>query len=176
MYTLDDISISIWSGKEFLHDRLEAACSTWVRQFNEVSIYSDFFTDESRKILPSLSYPTKLNLIELGDCRQHLFSSGWVRAQPRFLKAMENSYRRNMSKKWYFFCDDDSFVIAPSILNIINERNHSSSSVIGHFFCMKNEVAWGMFSKIDKCLYYAKGGSGVIISNHYFCFVTLDKY
>ena len=165
--TLDDISIGVWSGYEVIFDRMGAACDTWVRQFKEVVIFSDFFPKNSKEVLQAKANPTKLIFEELGDCSQHHFAGAWTRAQPRIVKGMERLYRMNTSKKWYFFCDDDSYPVMRNLLEALKDYSYEDSKVLGHFYCAWPEVVYGKNHE-DECLNFAQGGAGVAVSQKYF--------
>lgn len=171
-YGFEDMSVGVWSGYHCVEKRMTAACNTWVHQFPEITVFSDKYPQGLIEKLTKLAYPTKINFVALGDCSQHFIATGWAKAQPRFLIAMERLYRTNTSKKWYFFMDDDSFPIAKTVMRIINQENATERKVIGHFLCVDNKYAWGYFSRKTDCLFYAKGGSGVIVSNAYFKIVA----
>ena len=168
LYTLDDISISIWSGSG-CEDRMIALCQTWAHQFPKITIYSNKFKQEIAEKLKKLAFPTKLNLIELNHCPEHRITlQNWVKAQPRIIRAMEHTFLNYTEYKWHFFCDDDSFPIARYILEIVNKFNHTDSKVIGYFRTtsqVTNQFIHKLF--LDDTLNYAKGGSGVIVSNAY---------
>ena len=165
--TLDDISIGVWSGYEVILDRMGAACDTWVRQFKEVVVFSDFFPKHSKEILQEKANPTKLIFEELGDLSQHWFAGAWTRAQPRIIKGMETLYRRNTSKKWYFFCDDDSYPVMRNLIEALKDYSYEDSKVLGHFYCAWPEVVYGK-NHDDECLDFAQGGAGVAVSQKYF--------
>lgn len=168
-YTFDDIGVAVWSGFECINDRMVVACKTWVHQFPEVTIYADEFPNNSQSMLIELARPTKLVFFELGDCSQVFLGNPWEKAQPRFMKAMEHFFRYNSSKKFYFFCDDDSFPIAPNLMKLINEYDYNTSKVIGKFYCSWNFVVYGfMHYNDERCLPFAQGGAGVVVTQHYF--------
>lgn len=173
--TYDDVGVAVWSGYECIKDRMVAACKTWIKSFPEVSIYSDFYPRGSKEMLQKLAYPTKLVFFELGDCRQHYFATAWQRAQPRFVKSMEHFYRYNKSKKFYFFCDDDSFPIARNLIRYLRGVNPQHSKVIGRLYCSWNIVLFGVNKPFnDTCVFFAQGGAGVVVSNKYFARIVDD--
>lgn len=164
-----DIGVAVWSGYECIYDRMVAACNTWIKSFPEVTVYSDFFPKGSKEMLQDIASPTKLVFYELGDCRQHILVTPWQRAQPRFVKAMEHFYRTNTSKKFYFFCDDDSFPIARNLMYLLKEYNPEDSKVIGKLYCSWNEVIFGTTQSTDEiCVHFAQGGAGVVVTATYF--------
>lgn len=165
--TIHDIGVAVWSGKECINTRMVAACNTWVKQFPEVAVYSDFYPKGSKEKLQSIASPTKLLFFELGDCRQHYLVTAWQRAQPRFMKAMEHFYRYNTSKKWYFFCDDDSFPIARNLVALLKDYNSEESKFIGKLYCAWPEVVFGK-KEMEECILFAQGGAGVCITATYF--------
>jgi len=166
--TIDDIAVGIWSGYEMVFSRMTTAAKTWIRQFKHVVIYSDFFPTNGSHTLDKIAQPTKIEYVELGYCAKHLFfPSPWERAQPRFVKAMEDLYRRYPEKKWYLFVDDDSFPILRPILNILQNYDYKTEKVIGRFYCAWPEVVYGKKHN-NQCLNFAQGGAGVLVSNSYF--------
>ncbi|EAY19066.1 hypothetical protein TVAG_247450 [Trichomonas vaginalis G3] len=80
---------------------------------------------------------------------------------------MEMFYRMNTSKKWYFFCDDDSYPVMRNLYRVLTEYDPNEKKVLGHFYCSWSKVVYGVEDE-DKCLLFAQGGAGVAISNAYF--------
>lgn len=175
-YDFNDISVGVWSGKENFGRRVAVAAKTWFRQFPEVYVFTDYYPKKFEKVIHDNAFPTKVNLIELGDCAKHIwFPTPWERAQPRFIKAMEYLYKYNISKKWFIFADDDSYLVAYNMLRLLSNYNSSEVLVLGRPYC-----SWKVANmesddiKIKNCLFFPQGGAGIVISNSFFN-VMIDK-
>jgi hypothetical protein len=163
--SVDDVAVGIWSGYECILNRVTAAAETWVRQFREVYVYSDFFPRNSASRLQALSLSTDMHLVSLGNCASHLIiSTPWQGAQPRFLKAMVDLFAREPDKKWFIFLDDDSYLFLNTTLGIADQFNHSEKVVIGHFYCAWPQVVFGK-NHTRQCLNFPQGGAGMVISH-----------
>ncbi|EAY19764.1 hypothetical protein TVAG_178080 [Trichomonas vaginalis G3] len=163
--SIDDVSINIWSGYECIHDRIVAQSQTWIRHFPDVNIFTDYFPRKYYSKIVDIAKPSKIHIHELGNCARHLWRpNGWERAQPRFVKSMDESFNQNSSKKWYAFLDDDSYISRDTLIDIVSRFNESEPIVIGKFYCAWPDVVFGKDHSQD-CLSFPQGGAGVVISN-----------
>lgn len=156
---LRDVSINIWSGYECIQSRVKYISETWFRQFSEANV----FVDKKGKTDTS-KFPRGMKFIELGDMSKHLFiPTAWERAQPRFLASMHKSYSLNDTKKWYVFCDDDTYIVRSTLFEALERFDPDEKIVIGHFYCAWPDVVFGKNHSM-KCLSFPQGGAGVCIS------------
>ena len=73
----------------------------------------------------------------------------------------------NTSKKWYFFCDDDSYPVMHNLVESLKDFNHEDSKVLGPFYCAWPEIVYRKHHE-DECLNFAQLCAGVEVSNKYF--------
>ena len=160
---IEDISVNVWSGYECIDSRLNLSSETWFREFPEINVFVDKIGKKQKFI--TKTFDENIKFIELGNLAKHLFiPTAWERAQPRFLSAMHKSFSLNSSKKWYIFCDDDTYLVRDNLLKIMSKFNHNDKIVIGHFYCAWPDVVFGKNHSMQ-CLSFPQGGAGIIISN-----------
>jgi hypothetical protein len=157
---LHDVSINVWSGRECIESRVKYIADTWARQFHEINVFVD-----KKGRADTSKFPQNINFIEIGDLSKHLFiPTPWERAQPRFLASMHRSFQINDTKKWYVFCDDDSYIVQKTVFDILERFDHEEKIVVGHFYCAWPDVVFGKNHSM-KCLSFPQGGAGVCISH-----------
>jgi hypothetical protein len=110
--SLRDMAVDIISGNEVLITRFFSQAQTWVPQFPEVHVDSDFFPNTSKSDISAASPRSKIHFVEIPNVAQHLIGSQWEQpwyhAQPRFLPGMDHLWKHNPKATWYVVGDDDT--------------------------------------------------------------------
>jgi hypothetical protein len=163
-----DMAVGIISGNEVLMSRFFAQAQTWVPQFPEVYVYSDFFPNTSKKDIAAASPRSKIHFVEIRNVAEHLIGSQWhlpwYHAQPRFLPGMYHLWKNNPKATWYVVGDDDTYLIIRNIIRRLQKVNSSTPAVMSFFWCTWETVAEFM-RPLRNCHPFAQGGSGVVFSH-----------
>ena len=160
---IEEVSVNVWSGYECIRKRVSLLGETWFREFPEINVFVDKIGKNQKYI--GKTFPKKVKFIELGNLAKYLFiPTAWERAQPRFLYAMHESFVMNSSKKWYIFCDDDTYLVRDNLMKIMSKFDPNEKIVIGHFYCAWPDVVFGKNHNME-CLSFPQGGAGIIISH-----------
>jgi hypothetical protein len=162
--SFDDVAIGVLSGKECLLTRVLPMSRTWYQLVPEVNVYSDALPD---LIWPNFEGNNRSNVFfhqtgAFGHVNEgSLAQSEWNRAQSRHLPALLDLYSRYPTKKFYFFCDDDTFVNPTNLLSALGNLNSSDELMYGRVYNVPDFVK-AFF--VREGIQFNHGGSGVVIT------------
>jgi hypothetical protein len=165
--TLDDIAVGVLTGNESITKRILPMSRCWYQLVPEVNIYTDVVPDS---IWPEVSSNPRVNLFfhTSTATSHHLvgteFETGWNTAQSRHFHAIADLYDRYPKKKFYFICDDDTFLLPDNLLRKLNETDPTAPVILGYIFTVIG-FAHPFFPNTSvEQPFFAHGGSGIVIS------------
>jgi hypothetical protein len=103
---------------------------TWYELVPEVNVYSDALPDYTWRPFEA-SKRSNVFFHQTGAFGHALegsnYRSKWDYAQSRHLSAMSDLYFRYLTKKFCFFCGDDTFVNPTNLLSALSALNSSNA-------------------------------------------------
>jgi hypothetical protein len=165
--SIDDLAIGILTGQKFMKERIIPMAHTWYQLVPEVDIYTDDIPEE---LWPAILSANRSNLFfhKNNAFPHHLhgteFELDWNGAQSRHLHAMADLWERHPDKQFYFFCDDDTFVLPSSLLDALSRVNSNAKHIYGH---VSGVIAFGnpFFPDYPRVLpWFNHGGSGFAVA------------
>jgi hypothetical protein len=82
------------------------------------------------------------------------YDTPWNIAQSRYFAAIQDLFRREPHKKFYFFCDDDTFLYPGSIPLFLHDKDPTVSSIYGRLY-----QPW-----IEAMVYYRAGTDQTVLA------------
>ena len=132
----DDKIIVVFSCKENINTRLKLLTQTWFQQIPEVHVYLDDITKEEAESL--VGGNERLNVIfhTMKNTSPFLVGSGFdnpeSKSRIRNILAIEDIYKQYPDKKWYYFAQDDTFLLPKKFATTFDYKDSTQKHIFGH--------------------------------------------
>ena len=165
--TFDDIVFVVWSGKECIGTRIRELAKSWYNLIPEVHVYTDYIDEKEADIITNENPHLKI-IFHCTEMRGDYligsaFENPYNHAQSRHLLSIVDIYGIYPNKKWYFFCDDDCYVIPNRVLDLCKRLE---GKLFGQTFYFIEET-YKFFPSKDPTRTFQHGGPGVIMANDF---------
>jgi hypothetical protein len=164
---LSEIAFGICSGRSVIGGRVPAIARTWLQLLPEVHIYTDNVTDPEVRLILSQSRHLNIKFHVLPTPPHALVGSRnddpWNAAQDRYFAAIQDLFLREPAKKFYFFCDDDTYLYPENIPIYLHDKNPDDSSIFGRLYQPWLDTVPFYRSPNDNTV-LAQGGAGFFVS------------
>jgi hypothetical protein len=166
--SLSEIAFGICSGKTVIGKRVPAIARTWLQLIPEVHIYTDNITNSELRLILSQSNHLNIKFHVLPAPSHVLIGSrnddAWNAAQDRYFAAIRDLFLREPAKKFYFFCDDDTYIYPQNIPIYLHDKNPDDSSIFGRLYQPWIQAVPLYRSPNDDTV-LAQGGAGFFVSS-----------
>lgn len=165
--TMDDIVFVVWSGKECLPTRVYQLAQAWYGLVPHVHVYTDE-ADESimnniTNSNPHLSITFHITQMRGDYLIGSYFENPYNHAQSRHILSMYDIYNLYPNKKWYFFCDDDCYVLPTKVLELCRT---AAGNVFGMTYYFIDET-YKFFPSGDPTRTFHHGGPGIAVTHQF---------
>ena len=141
--SIDDVAFGILTSERFLDTRLASQRRTWLRDVRHVVFYSESVIAHLPTV--ALAPPEGEELVGGGAWKN--------------FPALIDLHRRYPTKKWIFFCDDDTFIFLPNLLRSLSKYSPDRDYYVGLYWTPRIDMEWK-----EVQIAYASGGAGYAIS------------
>jgi hypothetical protein len=166
--TLDDFTFGILASAACFDSRIPPMCRSWYRLVPTLHIFTDPLPYNVSSVINCSNQSNVIFHVSTVRAFQLLgteFDLGWNHAQTRHFAAMADLYDTYPNSSFYFFGDDDTYVLPENLLSVASSLDPDSIHLFGilygvtfHSYLLFN------FSSEGRVPEFAHGGSGVLIS------------
>ena len=153
----DDKIVVVFSCKENINTRLKLLTETWFQQIPEVHVYLDDISQEEADSLVAGNERVKIVFHTMKNTAPFLIGSGLDtpegRSRIRNILAIQDIYKQFPNKKWYYFAQDDTYLLPKKFATTFDTKDSSKPHIFGHswyFF----DVNYRFFSRDKTRLFY----------------------
>ena len=132
----DDHLFVVFSCKENIKTRLKALTETWFKQIPEVHVYLDDITQEEAEYLVNGNDRVNIIFHTMPDTTPFLIGTSYdtplYKSRIRNILALSDIYKQYPNKKWYYFGQDDSYLLPHKYAQTFNRKNWGADHIYGH--------------------------------------------
>ena len=153
----DDKIIVVFSCKEHINTNLKQLCQTWFKQIPEVHVYLDEITNEEAEAITKGNDRINVIFHQMKNTAPFLIGTGFDTPLPksrvRNILAFKDIYKQYPDKKWYYFAQDDTFLLPHKFAKAFDQKDSNKPYIYGHnwYFYDSN---YRFFSRSKTRLFY----------------------